>query len=178
MVTVQSCEIPESAFLSRYARGGAYADCYLAELERAVSQPEFVEAFYTTFVFRLERFVLKWLAGRPSSDADAKDLALGASTSFAAWRVEERNPNQLLLADFTGRTRSWLMALPGERHSGDARTRLYFGSAVVPRLNASTGKKELGTTFRVLLGFHKMYSRVLLRAASARLRSQRGANAA
>lgn len=165
--------IPESAFLARYVGAEGYADCYFVELERTVSQAEFVEAFYTTFVFRLERFILKWLVDRPSTDADVRNLALGASTSFAAWTVEDRGPNQLLLADFMGRTRSWLMAVPIERGAGHPATRLYFGSAVVPRLNKKTGKKELGSTHSALLGFHKMYSRVLLRAASNRLQNGR-----
>lgn len=174
LAEIQSCEIPESAFLSRYATDGGYVDCYHAEVERVVSHAEFVEAFYTTFVFRLERFILKWLVDRPSSDSDVRDLAVGASTSFAAWRVEDRNANQLLLADFTGHTKSWLMTLPIERDAGDARTRLYFGSAVVPRLNARTGKMELPATHRRLLGFHKLYSRVLLRATRTRLQSRTG----
>lgn len=172
MTAVQPCAIPESAFLSRYARGGAYADCYFAELERSVSQAEYIEAFYTTFVFRLERFILRFV-GKPSKDSEVRELAAGARDSFAAWEVEDRNPNQLLLTDFTGNTRSWLMAVPVEHHGGDAQTRLYFGSAVVPRRNASTGKEELGRPFSALLGFHKLYSRVLLHSALARLRSHK-----
>jgi hypothetical protein len=48
-------------------------------------------------------------------------------------------------------------------------TRLYFGSAVVPVVDAKSGQPTLGFAFRALLGFHKLYSRVLLRAARARL---------
>jgi hypothetical protein len=43
--------------------------------------------------------------------------------------------------------------------AGEARTRLYFGSAVV----------SLSFGFRALLGLHKVYSRVLLHAAKSRL---------
>jgi hypothetical protein len=46
---------------------------------------------------------------------------------------------------------------------------LYFGSAVVPVPDKTTGKLVLGSTYSALLGFHKLYSRVLLSAASARL---------
>jgi hypothetical protein len=46
---------------------------------------------------------------------------------------------------------------------------LYFGSAVVPVKNRKTSKVELGLIFRALLGFHKIYSVVLLRAARARV---------
>jgi hypothetical protein len=90
----------------------------------------------------------------PSSDTDVRRLAQEQAGSFAAWSVEGRAPNQLLLCDFQGRTRSWLMTQPIE--SG---TRLYFGSAVVP----------LRAPYGVLLGFHKLYSRLLLSAARSRL---------
>ena len=64
------------------------------------------------------------------------------------------------------------MAAPLKSESG-ANTRLYFGSAVVPVEHPKTGKAELGWRFRVLLGFHKMYSRVLLQAARSRLEARR-----
>ena len=63
--------------------------------------------------------------------------------------------------------RSWLMVDP----VGHGVTRLYFGSAVVPVTNARTGSAGLGTAFVALLGFHKLYTRILLRAASMRLAS-------
>jgi hypothetical protein len=126
-----------------------------------------VEAFYTTAVFKIERLLLRWLASRPSTDLQAREMASGALGSFAAWSVEDRGRDQILLADFTGRTRSWLMVDP----VGHGVTRLYFGSAVVPVTNARTGSAGLGTAFVALLGFHKLYSRILLRAASMRLAS-------
>jgi hypothetical protein len=52
--------------------------------------------------------------------------------------------------------------------AGEGRTRLYFGSAVVPR----KGQTGLGGRYRALLGFHKRYSKILLRAARARLLSR------
>jgi hypothetical protein len=48
-------------------------------------------------------------------------------------------------------------------------TSLYFGSAVVPVRSPKTGRTRLGPVFSALLGFHKLYSRVLLRAARRRL---------
>jgi hypothetical protein len=45
---------------------------------------------------------------------------------------------------------------------------LYFGSAVVP-LRRKSGEPALGFTFSALLGFHKLYSRVLLSTARSRL---------
>jgi hypothetical protein len=159
--------LPADALLNRYG-GSAYADCYVAEIARTVSHAEFVEAFYTTAVFKLERLILQLMVSRPSTDAQAKQLAQGKLDSFAAWFVEGRAPDQLLLSDFTGRTKSWLMvSAPGNAES--AHTQLFFGSAVVPVRSAKTGRVSLGFLFRVLLSFHKLYSRVLLQAARSRL---------
>lgn len=169
---IEPFELPPLALLSRYREGGGYADCYATEVDHAVSHATFVEAFYTTAVFRLERFVLRWLVARPSTDEQARQLARGGAESFAAWRVEARAPDQLLMCDFTGRTRSWLMVqpMPGGSAAG---TRLLFGSAVVPVVDARSGKSGMGLSFRLLLGFHKLYSRLLLAAARSRLMSQR-----
>jgi len=133
-----------------------------------------VEAFYTTAVFKLERLLLARFVSKPSSDAQARQLAAGELNSFAAWDVEERRVDQLLMSDFRGRTRSWLMVAPGPG-DGAATTRLYFGSAVVPIVNRGSGEARLGFAFRALLGFHKLYSRVLLRAACSRLARSRPA---
>jgi hypothetical protein len=166
MAHIDACELPDDALLRRYLGAGAYADCYVAELARPVSQPEFVEAFYTTAVFKVERLLLSWFVARPSTDAQAAQLAGGQLGSFAAWSVEAREPDQLLLSDFQGRTRSWLMSAPA---ANGRTTRLFFGSAVVPIVDRRSGEVRMGASFRALLGFHKLYSRVLLRAAVARL---------
>ena len=168
MSSIRSCELPAGALLSRHSGPGAYADCYVAEIGRTVSHAEFVEAFYTTAVFKLERLILRLLVSRPSTDAQATQLAQGTLSSFAAWTVEGRAPDQLLLSDFTGRTKSWLMVAAPE-NAGSPGTRLFFGSAVVPLRNPTTGRTGLGFVFRGLLGFHKLYSRVLLHAARSRL---------
>lgn len=85
---------------------------------------------------------------------------------FAAWSVEARAPDPVLLCDFQGRTRSWLMTVSAADNQA---TRLYFGSAVVPTVDRRTGEARMGIVFRALLGFHVRYSRILLRAASNRL---------
>lgn len=169
MPAIQPCDLPESALLHKYRESGAYTDCYATEVAWPVAQAEYVEAFYTTAVFKVERQLLKWFAFRPSTDTEAKQLAAGALTTFAAWSVEGQAADQLLLCDFAGRTRSWLMAVPIE----DGGTRLYFGSAVVPVVSARSGKATLGFAFGALLGFHKLYSRVLLHAARSRLARHR-----
>ena len=137
-------------------------------MARPVTHAEFIEAFYTTPVFKLERLILRLCVSRPSTDAEAAQLARGEIRSFAAWSVEARAPGQLLLCDLSGRTRSWLMAAASEGPDFTG-TRLYFGSAVVPVRNPDTGRTSLGPVFSALLGFHKVYSRILLRAAERRL---------
>lgn len=171
MTLIHACELPDDALLRRYRGSGAYADCYVTELARPVSQAEFVEAFYTTAVFKLERLLLAWFAARPSSDSQAAQLASGGLGSFAAWSVEARAPDQLLLSDFQGRTRSWLMSAPAPN---GRTTRLFFGSAVVPIVDRHSGATRMGATYRALLGFHKLYSRLLLRAAATRLARRSG----
>ncbi len=168
MPAIRPCELPAGALLRRYSDSGAYADCYVVEIARAVSHAEFVEAFYTTAVFKLERLILRLLVSRPSTDAQARQLAQGTISSFAAWSVEGRAPGQLLLSDYTGRTKSWLMIAATE-DSASPNTRLFFGSAVLPERKVTTGRTRLGFVFTALLGFHKLYSRILLAAARSRI---------
>jgi hypothetical protein len=173
MSPIQACALPEDALLLKYTRDGAYADCYATEVGRAVSQAQYIEAFYTGALFKLERRLLAWFVSKPSTDAQAKELASGAAGSFAAWRVEERRSDQLLMCDFSGRTRSWLMVAPAGDGSSDC-TRLYFGSAVVPVVHPRSGQATASFTFKALLGFHKLYSRSLLSAARSRLARSAG----
>lgn len=174
MPSIHRSELPHGALLSQYQYEGAYADCYVTEIARLVSHAEYVEAFYTTPLFRLERLLLAGLVSKPSTDAEASQLASGTVDSFAAWSVEDRCEDQLLMCDFQGRTRSWLMVAPAEGESAGS-TRLYFGSAVVPARTprAGTETPDLGWAFRLLLGFHKLYSRSLLFSAKSRLMRQR-----
>ena len=110
-------DLPEDALLQRYREQGAYTDCFAIDVPEQVAHAAYVEAFYTTAVFKLER---------------------------------------LLMCDVAGSTRSWLMTAPAGKG-----TRLYFGSAVV--------RSRQGGLFRALLGFHQLYSRILLRAAASRV---------
>jgi len=162
--------------LANYSMGGSYTDCYTTEIPGQVSLAEFVFAFYTTFIFRLERSILKWTVAKPSADSQARQLADNVSERFAAWHVENRSENEILMCDFQGRTRSWLMVAPVSTNSG-TRTRLYFGSAIVPLRNSKTGEPSLGFVFQSLLGFHKVYSVVLLYFAKLRVMHQMKENA-
>lgn len=162
------CPLPPGALLSRYQQDGNHADCFFIDIPGSISQPQFVQAFYTTPLFRLERLILKWAVSRPSSDDQVARLASGEGGDFAAWSVEDRSDNQLLMADFQGRTKSWLMTAPNDTQSAPC-TRLYFGSAVLPARNHKTGEQGLGFAYRLLLGFHKLYSVALLGSAARRL---------
>jgi hypothetical protein len=168
MPSIQVCALPQQSLLAKYAQGGNYTDCYAAEVTWPVSHADYVEAFYTTALFKLERLLLAWFASKPSTDVQAKELASGVLGAFAAWQVEERSANQLLMCDLSGRTRSWLMVIPAGSGSSTV-TRLYFGSAVVAVVDKQSGQGTLGFTFRALMGFHKLYSRALLSAACSRL---------
>ena len=158
------CSLPAHALLARYQRADAYTDCFSTWVPLTATQAQYVNAFYTTWVFKVERWILKWAVKRPSTDTQVAQLASGQVTQFAAWDVEDRTENQLLLCDMHGRTRSWLMTCPDD----DGGTQLYFGSAVVLRADQS-GRKKAGGLFGLLLGFHKIYSHVLLGAARRRL---------
>jgi hypothetical protein len=166
---IHTAEIPASALLQAYGAGAGYVDCYCTDVASETSLESFVWAFYTTPLFKVERAILRWFASKPSSDVDVLELAKGTSTKFAAWKVEGRTTDQLLLADFTGRTRSWLMTEALTAEGGKQGTRLYFGSAVVPFKDKDTGHEAMGVGFSALLGFHKAYSRLLLWSALSRL---------
>jgi hypothetical protein len=168
VLAVNRCAIPPGALLAEYQQADTYADCYMTDIEAPVTHAEYVTAFYTSRVFKIERFLLKWAAAKPSTDEEAEKLAAGTINSFAAWQVEKRSENQLLLSDYMGNTRSWLMVVPLSCDTTSG-TRLYFGSAVVPRADSKTGNRSLGFVFRALLGFHRLYSVVLLYAARSRL---------
>lgn len=172
MFSIEKCSIPDNALLADYFRDDTYTDCYKTDVSGVVSHAEFVTAFYTTRLFKLERFILKWLVSKPSTDTEAKRLAEGEANTFAAWSVESRCENQILLSDYQNRTRSWLMVSP-LLEDGVTQTRLYFGSTVTPVRNRKTGKITLGLGFHVLLGFHRIYSVALLFSAKSRLNRSR-----
>jgi hypothetical protein len=170
MLCVTQVAVPADALLRTY-RGGLRpecwrdsGDCFLTPVDRVVSLAEFVFAFYTSPVFRVERLILGILAGAPSEDGDARRLADGAGTVFAIWRVGERTATQLLMCDRYERTRSWF----GVVHLNDGKTLLQFGSAVASSRKGARSSKP-SRIFRVLLKFHIVYSQVLLHAARRRV---------
>jgi hypothetical protein len=168
MLSIKACPLPDGALLGRYRANGAFTDCYVTEVALPVTITGFVAAFYATPVFRLERLILAWALSRPSTDAEAEKLASGRADTFSAWRVEDRREDQLLMADVKGRTRSWFMVSPDPAGTAPC-TRLHFGSAVLPVVNPETGAAGMRRGFRALLGFHHLYSEVLLHSTRSRL---------
>lgn len=165
-VRIEAYPLPGGALLARYRdMPGAYTDCFSTVVEDQIGAAQFIAAFYTTALFKGERFIL-FLIGRGCTDADAVALAAGQIDAFAAWTVEARAENQLLVCDFMRLTRSWLMAAPASDGSG---TRLYFGSAVEPRAKDKQGNRRPTALFRWLQPVHAFYGRALLRAAARKL---------
>ena len=161
--SITQTDLPDAALLRRFAEQGEYTDCFAAPIYVESSLPVFVEAFYTTWLFKTERVILKWLLSLPSTDDEARQVALGARDSFAAWNVEDRRENQLLLIDVHKRTGSWFMV-----ETGESGARLLFGSVVFKTEDTPAGR-DIRWTYRSLLGFHRLYSRALLSAARSRL---------
>ena len=159
--------LPAHSLLTRYQTEGGHTDCFIVDIDGAFTHAQYVEAFYTTWLFKLERMVLAVLVAKPSTDVEAREFASGSREKFAAWSVEARAPEQLLARDFQGKTCSWLMVEPGFEN-GTTTTRLYFGSGIVARA-ARNGERRLTFGFRALLRFHTLYSRALLSAAASRL---------
>lgn len=179
---VISTPLPTGAMLRRYQRGDHYTDCFAARVHGPVTRATFIEAFFTTRLFRLERRMLATALARPSTDAQARALALGESDRFAVWRYEGGDECQLLLADEWGLTRSWLMVArapgdpPTERVQNEAARApidsiLFFGSAVLAteRRAGGTAARLAAAAARSTLWLHRAYSRQLLGAAARRV---------
>lgn len=156
---ISETDLPDDALLQRYrAEDGHYRDCFTANVPREVALSDFVEAFYTARLFRVERVILRLTGQGASTDADAKAVAIGTSSAFAAWTVEDRTTNQLLMRDRHGATRSWFKV-----EEVGTTTVLHFGSVVV----AQHGK--LPGAMKAFLPLHRLYSRLLLKGAVKRL---------
>jgi hypothetical protein len=156
------CEVPAGSLLAelRDARS-AFADAYTLTLPRSVRLPAFVEAFYTTPLFKKERWILARI-GKPSTDEDAARVARGEQQDFAVWKQHARREDELVMME--GTTCSWFCARPV-----NGGTQLWFGSAVFPRRRHADGRPQFGFLFNALLGFHVWYSKALLRAAARAL---------
>tara|TARA_B110000902_G_scaffold253085_1_gene315300 strand:+ start:1336 stop:1842 length:507 start_codon:yes stop_codon:yes gene_type:complete len=160
-------ENPVRSLIAEQAQlAGYYTDCFSIHLDQSVTLPEFINAFYTTPLFRLERLLLSLTVKGRMKDADVTALSRGESDRLAIWQVEARKECEILLS--AGRTKSWLMVASQEGGGGD--TQLFFGSVVVPEPPKREGDApRLGPVFDSLLSAHRIYSRLLLSSAAQRL---------
>ena len=157
---IEEITAPEGTLIAGYAeRDGHYTDCFETSVSQPVALADFVRAFYTQPLFRAERLVLRIAARQQSTDTEVEALAQGQAQAFAVWRVEARNDTEVLMADRSGRTLSWLMV---------TETAVRFGSVVVP-VRTTSGKLTLGPVFNSLLKAHVVYSRALLAGAARRV---------
>ncbi|MEH6450534.1 MAG: hypothetical protein V7765_17820 [Oleispira sp.] len=167
MPKVIATELPSDALSTSYQEQGAFVDCYYMDIAKDISLEQYIQAFYTTTLFKLERSLLSLATFKRTKDVEAVELSLGKSDQYSIWTVEGRESNQIMLRDFTGNTRSWLMVQkPNENQMG---TRLYFGSVVVPKSVSKNGQGSFGVLFHLLDKFHEVYSRALLNAAYRKL---------
>jgi hypothetical protein len=90
---------PSDSFLRTHLGGrnperwGQYDDCFSVRVDRPVGLEEFVFAFYTTWVFRLERCILRLAIGAASTDAQARGvgtLQFGSAVASAPGRGAAR----------------------------------------------------------------------------------------
>lgn len=166
-MSVEQVTLPAQALLQTQTAPHDYRDCFALDIALQADLERYVAAFYTSWLFKLERVLLR-LAGHPSTDTQALELAQGSRSAFAVWTLQARQPDQLLLWDVTGATCSWLMATP--HGSG---TRLYFGSGVRAKPGGTQGAGVLPPGYKALMGLHVWYSRALLSCAGRRLSQQK-----
>ncbi|MEO1203651.1 MAG: hypothetical protein AAFX10_13140 [Pseudomonadota bacterium] len=170
----RSVPLPDAALLGRYSPDtgsdcvGNYVDCFRAEFDGAVDLQSFVAAFYRTPLFRLERVILARAMKLASTDEGAIALSEGRTQAFAAWSVEARTADQLLMCAVDRRTRSWFMVRPSSNG-----TVLYFGSAVLPPPDGQSDRPFANWLYRAALPLHRVYSVLLLGAAHRKLARDR-----
>ena len=181
VLSIVQCPLAEDALLRTYLgeihpeRWAGQGDCFCATVPASVPLSEFVFAFYTSPVFRIERGILAIILGARSTETQARAVADGSRDSFAVWRMGARTGTQLVMCDRYGKTRSWFRVVPAE--SGG--TLLQFGSAVASRRDGPAGVARPSIVFRWLRRFHVLYSQVLLWSATRGIMNGRpGASAA
>ncbi|NRB30287.1 MAG: hypothetical protein HRU27_06805 [Rhizobiaceae bacterium] len=161
VMSLASGSEPEGAFISQYSTTlGGYSDCYYIDIQKDVALSDYILAFFSTPIFRMERLILNLVPSGRSNEQCVLDLAAGTGDKIAGWKTEKRDDSQLLLAVGDGPIRTWLM-VQGSPYS-ETTTRLYFGSAVLPTGMTKEGHPKLAIVFRLFAGLHIFYSRLLL----------------
>ena len=173
VMSLSSGSEPEGAFISQYSTThGGYSDCYYVDIQKDVALSDYILAFFSTPIFRMERLILNLVPSGRSNEQCVLDIASGTGDKMAGWKTEKRDENQLLLAVGDGPIRTWLM-VQGKQSSETTptkTTRLYFGSAVLPTSMTKDGRPKLAIVFKLFSGLHIFYSRLLLWWAARDLR--------
>lgn len=161
VMSLHSGSAPEGALIRRYTTSpGGYSDCFYVDIPADVTLSDYILAFFSTPIFRMERLLLNLIPSGRSNAQCVLDLASGAGERMAGWKTETRNENQLLLAVGNGPIRTWLM-VQGNQPANE-KTRLYFGSAVLPTKMTKEGRPQLASVFQLFLSLHIIYSRLLI----------------
>ena len=163
MTDILSPPLPDGALLARYQTAEDYTDCFVMDVPGEVSLADYIRHFYGSLSFWPERMVLG-LIGKGATVGDIDNLADHDATDFAAWSVEARTDDQILLRDFRGSTRSWLHV-----SSIEGGTRLWFGSAVIAT-SRNGEDKALPKAAVALMDGHVFYAKQLIRGAVRSLR--------
>jgi len=103
MDQVSDAPLPDGSLIAPFGEmEGHYTDAFRVRVAGDVDLAALIGAFYRTPLFRAERFVLRIAARAPSTDAELDALASGAAERFAAWSVEARRDDEILLSDQSG----------------------------------------------------------------------------
>lgn len=164
ILSVKQTNLPDKSLLKTYAHiKGCHTDCFSTEIQKHIDLQQYIAGFLTSPIFKIERWILSVALQKLSTDQEASLLAENKVDQFSAWGVEARNDNQLLMADYSNKTRFWIMI---EKSVEKETTKLHFGSAVLPN---KEGVMPKAIWFRVLMKLHKLYSIILLWSAKSKL---------
>lgn len=153
----QAVEVPESGF-----KGSA--DCFRLDVPGHVPIERFAHAFFTSWLFKLERLVLPVA----TTDDLAKDFAYSRVNEFAIWTAKERTDSELLAvwaeqhSPASGAT--WMRVVHGKDDEGKPKTCLEFGSAIAPG-----DMPYQKAVMAVAVPLHLAYSGLLLGAAAGNI---------
>ncbi|MEL6648775.1 MAG: hypothetical protein AAFQ05_13995 [Pseudomonadota bacterium] len=163
MARVVAALLPQDSLLHACAtRPGSYTDCFEAAVptdgtpDRAFER--FVFLFFDSWLFRVERMILRFAGKAPKAGTDPIALARGEVAHFAAWTVDARRAQELLMSVHHTPIRTWLsVAKDGDQ------MRLRFGTALLAQ--ETSGRVHWG--FRATIRAHRLYAKLLLKAAAA-----------
>lgn len=168
MSRITAPPLPDDSLLARHRGPECYRDAFRVEVPGDVSLAELITVFFGSGAFLPERTALR-LIGRGAGRAEIAELADGRAKRFAAWELEAREENELLMHDFLDKTCCWLAVSPGGEapdlagglpRPGAGRTYLWFG----------TGVRDFeGPIISRLREAHRWYARWLLAGAARRL---------